>query len=145
MPEMIDLNTSSFEPVLLNVKPGMITIRSTATFKLIAPDVPPSSTVAVVGKSPRLGAWDPKKSIPLVATSDSTFVVHVALEPVDFTSEYKYIIIGDDVTWESGENRELDRKVIPFIKSKRGSVSQPSEFIICNDVFKRDKLVDGPH
>lgn len=82
------------------------------TFQLHHPSAPPTATLSVVGSSPSVGAWSPRRAVPLTRSPTLPNVFTATLPSVALPLEYKYIVSltkgdgGDDdddeeVVWEA--------------------------------------------
>lgn len=81
------------------------------TMMVQAPMIAPDETVAVVGESEELGAWDPSRAIRMSDASYPLWTVNLPASIVRNTCEYKFIIVkkksGELVAWEACDNRRV--------------------------------------
>ena len=122
-----------FEKILLKenisgVAAKKISKTSTHLFRVKAPLLQKGQTLALIGASPLLGAWDTQKTIPLTKVKDTPFFeVALNLREAEFPLSYKYGIYDIKkklfINFETGNNRIF---TVPF---------QKNNFIYCNDGF----------
>ena len=79
----------------------------TIRLKVRAPQLRHGERLALVGAPSLLGVWDCSKAIPMYEHDCHEWVVSLDADRLTEVTEYKFIILGDTVTWENCENRVL--------------------------------------
>ena len=83
----------------------------------------PGQTMAVVGSSDALGAWDPQRALPLVwQSTDRWRASHFFAEGLGEAAAFKFIVIGSDgqVLWEAGADRALRLPAVGQAQAQQG-------------------------
>lgn len=102
-----------FSPTRGRVSHGLLAGRY--LFLLNALPAPAGFRWGISGSSERLGAWNPRRAVPLERTD--TYEWGYTLQPEDFDGECEYkIVLLNEATperplWERGENRRIPRPV----------------------------------
>ncbi len=79
--------------------------------RVIAPNIPNSSTIKIVGNSTYLGEWDPAKALPLQRCGNGRWEIHLPAKRLKGERwEYKFILCSKagEIIWEEGENRNIE-------------------------------------
>ena len=79
----------------------------TIRLKVRAPQVPANGRLAVVGAPVYLGEWDCSKALPMAEHECHEWVVSLDADRLPEVSEFKFVILGEDVIWENTPNRTL--------------------------------------
>lgn len=69
-----------------------------------------TSSIALVGNIPELGAWDASDAVVLAKRGEDTWEAVVELDSPSGSADYKYAIVDEkdgQVQWENGDNRKL--------------------------------------
>ena len=79
----------------------------TLTIKTIGPWMPHGQQVYIVGSCPALGAWNPKKALPMTATQGIIWHIDLDRKKLPETFEYKFLRkeLDGSFTWETCFNR----------------------------------------
>ena len=79
----------------------------TIRLKVRAPQLRGGERLALVGAPNYLGAWDCSKALPMYEHDCHEWVISLDADRLTDMSEYKFIILGEDLKWENCQNRVL--------------------------------------
>ena len=90
--------------------------RRTVRLKVRAPQLRVGERLAVVGDPEALGAWNPRKALPMTEHEYHEWVVSLDAEHLPWRFEFKFVVVDekDDVApiWEQGMNRTFEMPAI---------------------------------
>ena len=79
----------------------------TIRLKVRAPQLRDGERLALVGSSNYLGVWDCSKALPMAEHECHEWVISLDAARLPEVSEYKFVILGEDLIWENCQNRIL--------------------------------------
>ena len=79
----------------------------TIRLKVRAPQLRNGERLALVGSSNYLGVWDCSKALPMAEHECHEWVISLDAARLPEVSEYKFVILGEDLIWENCQNRIL--------------------------------------
>ena len=86
--------------------------RKTVLFRVSAPQLSASQSLAILGSHPALGSWNPTRFLPMQHVGESDWMLSLNVDWMGLPLEYKYVVIDNDTqqldAWEDGDNRQLD-------------------------------------
>ena len=92
--------------------PRLPLFRKTIIFRVSAPQLLKSQSLAVIGSHPAIGAWSTARYLPMEYVGGKDWVVSFNADALLLPLEYKYVVIDNDtrqlVRWEEGDNRIID-------------------------------------
>lgn len=107
--------SSAFTQGMLNRAhraPAPVASAGTLNVRVQAPMLAPGQILAIAGECPSLGAWDPRKALPLSDAGYPEWEINIPLADLSFPCEYKFVILEketlDTVAWEMRNNRIFD-------------------------------------
>lgn len=107
--------SSAFTQGMLNRAhraPAPVASAGTLNVRVQAPMLAPGQILAIAGECPALGAWDPRKALPLSDAGYPEWEINIPLADLSFPCEYKFVILEketlDTVAWEMRNNRIFD-------------------------------------
>lgn len=113
--------------------PVMRTYSKSLLLKAFAPRVKEELFVGILGNSPALGEWDPRKVLPMNDADFPEWRIELDASRFKYPIEYKFVICDPRsrrvIAWEEGPNRRLDDPKI-----------QAGESAIIDDVIPRFPL-----
>ncbi len=96
--------------------PVMRTYGKSLLLKAFAPRVKEELYVGVLGNSPALGGWDPKKVLPMNDADYPEWRIELDASRFQYPIEYKFVVCDPRsrrvIAWEEGPNRRLDNPKI---------------------------------
>ena len=79
----------------------------TIRLKVRAPQLRNGERLALVGSANYLGVWDCSKALPMAEHECHEWVVSLDADRLSDYTEFKFVILGEDVIWENCQNRIL--------------------------------------
>ena len=79
----------------------------TIRLKVRAPQLRHGERLALVGAPSYLGAWDCSKALPMYEHDCHEWVISLDADCLTEVTEYKFIILGENLLWENCQNRVL--------------------------------------
>lgn len=83
--------------------------RKTLFFRVLAPQLKESESLALLGNHPILGDWNPQRYLPMQKIGCHEWALTVNVNNLTQPLEYKYVVVQDEphslTRWEQGENR----------------------------------------
>lgn len=99
----------------INLRPNrqarVVPVQGTVTLQVEAPMVRPDQTLAIVGESDVLGAWDPSRAVRLSDAEFPMWEVNLQASAITAGTQFKFVLLesgnGHLIAWETGENRRM--------------------------------------
>ena len=89
--------------------------RRTVVFRVSAPQVLRSQSVAVCGSHPAIGSWNPSRYLKMDYAGDGEWTLSVNALGWLMPVEYKYVVVDEQThelqAWEEGDNRVIDTEL----------------------------------
>lgn len=113
IPELSHLYSSAYTRCFSHVEERAVRLvyfSKTIVFCVMAPQLRPGESLALIGSQPPLGAWMPGRCIRMERAGCNEWVVSVSAEALYLPFEYKYVVVDDKtgalLRWEDGDNRQ---------------------------------------
>ena len=100
-----------------NRSEAVVPFVDTVTLRVSAPMVNHDESIAIVGSSAGLGAWDPRRAVKLSNHNFPEWECVIDSRAMSLGVEYKFILVktatGEVVAWENGDNRKMEVAPVP--------------------------------
>lgn len=81
--------------------------------KVAAPQLGEDEHLALLGSSSELGLWQPEDAVMMKEQQPNVWIADVEAEAFEGDAEFKFIVLGNSLEWESGNNRRMSLQDLP--------------------------------